>query len=151
MILFLKMIFKFFFPTKLEIMPKYSKKNKKSKNFTESKRELTKKEEGQSYAKILKLLGNSRARCYCYDGVERLGVIRKRMKRRRQYVNEGDFVLVGLRSFQDSVCDIMLKYKDPEVRRLIKLGEIIEKDDKTSTGGIVFKEESDDDIDFKDI
>jgi hypothetical protein len=44
--------------------------------------------------------------------------------RKRRFVNLRDVVLVSLRDFQDSVCDIIDNYNDNQVRELKKLKEI---------------------------
>ena len=48
----------------------------------ESKRELEFKEEGQEYAQVVRMLGNGRCECFCYDGVTRLGHIRGKMRKK---------------------------------------------------------------------
>lgn len=68
------------------------------------------------YAKVLKMLGNGRLDAYCYDGVKRLCHIRGKM-RKKVWVGVGDIILVGLRDFQDSKADVILKY----VHSLIQL------------------------------
>jgi len=100
---------------------KKHKRGKKQK-FEES-RELQFKEDGQEYAQITKKLGNGRFRLQCFDGKERMGVIRGAM-RRRVWVNEGDIILVGLRDFQDDKADIILKYTDSEARNLKTYNEL---------------------------
>ncbi|CAG9326789.1 unnamed protein product [Blepharisma stoltei] len=110
-------------------MPKKGKggKNKRrGKNeATEFKRELTFKEDGQEYAQVLRMLGNGRLEAYCFDGVKRLCHIRGQMKR-RVWIGMDDIVLVGLRDYQDSKADIILKYTPDEVRNLKSLGELPE-------------------------
>lgn len=49
---------------------------------------------------VMRMLGNGRAECYCYDGVTRLGHIRGKM-RKKVWVSAGDIVLVGKRDYQD--------------------------------------------------
>ena len=63
-------------------------------------------------------------------GSERLGVIRGKL-RKRVWMVVGDIVLVSLRDFQDQKCDIIHKYDNAEVRKLLTSGEIPD-------GGIVF-------------
>eukprot|EP00611_Tribonema_gayanum_P000787 TRINITY_DN1057_c0_g1_i4.p1 TRINITY_DN1057_c0_g1~~TRINITY_DN1057_c0_g1_i4.p1 ORF type:complete len:192 (-),score=9.41 TRINITY_DN1057_c0_g1_i4:777-1352(-) len=48
----------------------------------ETKRELEYKEFGQEYAQVVRMLGNGRCECYCYDGVTRLGHIRGKMRKK---------------------------------------------------------------------
>jgi translation initiation factor 1A len=87
------------------------------------KRELILKEEGQEYAQCTKMLGNGRIEVACFDGVKRLATIRGKM-RKKVWVNVGDIVLLGLRDFQDTKADVILKYMPDEARQLQKQGEI---------------------------
>eukprot|EP00547_Thalassionema_nitzschioides_P004012 CAMPEP_0194206576 /NCGR_PEP_ID=MMETSP0156-20130528/5557_1 /TAXON_ID=33649 /ORGANISM="Thalassionema nitzschioides, Strain L26-B" /LENGTH=142 /DNA_ID=CAMNT_0038933125 /DNA_START=100 /DNA_END=526 /DNA_ORIENTATION=+ len=91
----------------------------------ESKRELEFKEEGQEYAQVVKMLGNGRCNCFCFDGVTRLGHIRGKM-RKKVWITAGDIVLVGLREFQDEKVDIIHKYSADEARNLKQYGELPE-------------------------
>eukprot|EP00657_Telonema_sp_P-1_P012317 TRINITY_DN881_c0_g1_i12.p1 TRINITY_DN881_c0_g1~~TRINITY_DN881_c0_g1_i12.p1 ORF type:complete len:158 (+),score=44.90 TRINITY_DN881_c0_g1_i12:372-845(+) len=89
------------------------------------KRELVFKEPGQEYARCVGLLGNRRISMECMDGVKRLGLIRGSMKRGAvNRIRTGDFVLVGLRDFQDEKADVIHKYDLDEVHRLKGYGEI---------------------------
>ena len=45
----------------------------------------------------------------CFDGVKRLAHIRGKM-RKKVWVGASDIILVGLRDYQDSKCDVILKY-----------------------------------------
>ena len=103
------------------------KTNRKSKNSKNSshhdKDHLQFKEPGQEYAKVLRNLGGCRLEVFCYDGNTRLAHIRGKM-RKRQWIQPEDTILIGLREFQDSKCDVVHKYKHEEVKRLIHVGEI---------------------------
>ncbi len=113
-------------------MPKRKSKGAKRKVRREpSKRDLEYKDDGQEYADVLKMLGNGRCEVKCIDGITRLAIIRGNM-RNKVWIKIGDFVLVGLRDFQDSKCDILLKYTQEEVRTLKAYGEIPEKIDQES-------------------
>lgn len=115
-------------------------------------RELTCKEDGQEYAQVLKMLGNGRCTLYCYDGLERLGIIRGKL-RKKVWINVGDIVLVGVRGFQDDKVDIFHKYTPDEVRTLKHMGEIPENVQvNPASGGAKDDDVPDDDfIDFDDI
>ena len=97
-------------------------KRGKNQKFEEA-RELVFKEDGQEYAQVQKMLGNGRLEAYCFDGKKRLCHIRGTM-RRRIWVQQGDIILVGLRDFQDSKADVILKYTDAESRNLKVYGEL---------------------------
>lgn len=103
---------------------KGGKKGSKARNTTEkTKRDLPLREDGQCYAKVTKVLGDGRFVCAGFDGTERLGVLRGRM-RRRAWVRAGEIVLVALRAFQDSKSDIIDIYTSEEVRRLVHADEL---------------------------
>eukprot|EP01047_Picozoa_sp_COSAG01_P056219 COSAG01_NODE_6349_length_3720_cov_32.132836_5_plen_186_part_00 len=104
---------------------KGGKSRRRGKNEGEEKRELTFKEDGQEYAQVVRMLGNGRLEAMCFDGKTRLGHIRGKM-RKKIWINQGDFVLCGLRDFQDEKCDIIAKYSMDEARNLKAYGELPE-------------------------
>lgn len=88
----------------------------------DGKREVPVREEGQTYARVTKMLGNGMLLATCVEGVERLCKIRGSMWR-REWVHPGDVVLVALRDFQDTKADVVFKYQDHEVQYLKRMGE----------------------------
>ena len=53
---------------------KGGKNRRRGKNENEeTKRQLEFKEPGQEYSQVVRMLGNGRCECYCFDGVTRLG------------------------------------------------------------------------------
>ncbi|KAL1217807.1 Eukaryotic translation initiation factor 1A [Cardamine amara subsp. amara] len=80
-------------------------------------RELILKEDGQEYARVLRMLGNDRCEAMCIDGITRLCHIRGKMHK-KVWVAAGDTILVGLRDFQYDKADVILKYMADEVRLL---------------------------------
>ena len=56
------------------------------------------KEEGQEYGQVLKILGAGRVRVHCFDGKERLGLIRGKL-RKKTWINCNDIVLIGLKGW----------------------------------------------------
>ena len=104
-------------------MPKKKKGKRNTANREQSKRELIFKEDGQEYGQIVKLLGNCRAEVLCMDGKTRLGTICGRM-RKKIWIKNSDFVLVGLRDYQDDKSDIIAKYTTDEARTLKAYGEL---------------------------
>lgn len=125
-------------------MPKRKSKGGSRKHKGTVHRELEYKDDGQEYAQVLRMLGNSRCEVQCMDGVKRLAHIRGKMKN-NIWIQMSDYVLVGLREFQDEKCDIIQKYTDEEVRALRCYGELPEHNDVTKT------EEDDCTFDFDDI
>merc|ERR1712141_250113 len=87
------------------------------------KRELVFKEEGQEYAQVIKMLGNGRLDALCFDGVKRLCHIRGKL-RKKVWINTGDIILLGLRDYQDTKADVILKYTSDEARNLKAYGEL---------------------------
>jgi translation initiation factor 1A len=108
-------------------MPKNTKRMKNSKNKSlREERELIFKEPGQEYCQVKKMLGAGNLKAYCFDGKERLCIIRRRMCRGRiNRIKVGDIILVTLREFQDEKADIILRYSEKEVNNLIKYEEIV--------------------------
>ena len=105
---------------------KGGKNRRRGKNENEeTKRQLEFKEPGQEYSQVVRMLGNGRCECYCFDGVTRLGHIRGKM-RKKVWVSAGDIVLVGLREYQDDKVDIIHKYNADEARNLKQYGELQE-------------------------
>ena len=100
---------------------KKHKKGKKSGQF--ETKQLRYKEEGQEYAQITRMKGNCRFDVKCFDGKERMAIMCGGMRKRR-FVNLQQVVLVSLRDFQDSVCDIIDSYDDNQVRELKEKKEI---------------------------
>jgi translation initiation factor 1A len=74
-------------------------------------------EDGQLYARVLKILGNGRVTARCTDGGERVARVRGNM-RCREWVRAGDVVLVSLRPDASGKADILFKYNAPEAAYL---------------------------------
>jgi len=103
---------------------KGGKNRRRGKNENETeKRELVFKEEGQEYAQVIKMLGNGRLDALCFDGVKRLCHIRGKL-RKKVWINTGDIILLGLRDYQDTKADVILKYTSDEARNLKAYGEL---------------------------
>jgi translation initiation factor 1A len=102
---------------------------------------------GQEYAQVVKMLGNGRCECFCFDGVTRLGHIRGKM-RKKVWITAGDIVLVGKRDFQDEKVDIVHKYSADEARNLKQYGELPEtaRINETAVDMAMAGNDDDDDI-----
>tara|TARA_B100001750_G_C15335698_1_gene509657 strand:+ start:240 stop:701 length:462 start_codon:yes stop_codon:yes gene_type:complete len=96
---------------------KGGKKHKRGKKDGYETKLLRFKEEGQEYAQIKALKGNCRFDVFCFDGKDRMATLCGTM-RKRKFVNQNDIVLVSLRDFQDSKCDIIDVYDDTQVHLL---------------------------------
>lgn len=138
---------------------KGGKNRRRGKNENETeKRELVFKEDGQEYAQVLKMLGNGRLDAMCFDGIKRLCHIRGKL-RKKVWINTGDIILLGLRDYQDTKADVILKYTPDEARNLKTYGELpdtvkIESNlaSEDTSGDIEFEfqddsEEEDEDVD----
>ncbi|XP_015374570.1 PREDICTED: eukaryotic translation initiation factor 1A, X-chromosomal-like [Diuraphis noxia] len=77
------------------------------------------------YAQVTKMLGNGRLEAMCFDGVKRLCHIRGKL-RKKVWINQADIVLIGLREYQDTKADVILKYTPDEARNLKTYGEFPE-------------------------
>jgi len=116
----------FFFVIVHQTIGKGGKNRRRGKgDGEESKRELEFKEDGQEYSQVVRMLGNGRCECFCFDGVTRLGHIRGKM-RKKVWITAGDIVLVAKRDFQDEKVDIVHKYTADEARNLKQYGELPE-------------------------
>ncbi|XP_020621058.1 eukaryotic translation initiation factor 1A, X-chromosomal-like [Orbicella faveolata] len=138
---------------------KGGKNRRRGKNENESeKRELVFKEDGQEYAQVTKMLGNGRVEAMCFDGAKRLCHIRGKL-RKKVWINLGDIILLGLRDYQDSKADVILRYNPDEARSLKVYGELPEtvkvNDNVTRPEGdeeeVIFDENEDADDDEADI
>lgn len=105
---------------------KGGKNRRRGKNENENmKRELIFKEDGQEYAQVTKMLGNGHLEAMCFDGVKRLCHIRGKL-RKKVWINQSDIILIGLRDYQDSRADVIMKYSSDEARNLKAYGELPE-------------------------
>jgi len=102
---------------------------------------------GQEYAQVVKMLGNGRCKCFCFDGVTRLGHIRGKM-RKKVWITAGDIILVAKRDFQDEKVDIVHKYSADEARNLKQYGELPEnaRINETAVDMAMADDNGDDDI-----
>ena len=118
-------------------------KKKSHKSAVKKERSLEFKEDGESYAKIVKINGNRRFDCILDDGEKRLAILPGRF-RRFQRVGLGDVVLVSIREFEKDKVDILMIYRPEEVRMMIGYGEIPSSFDASA------ENESEDEVVFGD-
>ena len=100
-------------------------KRKKGKKPLQDTLEFRFKEECEEYARIIKLLGDGRFQCTCSDGVDRIAHLRHKMWK-KVWLKCGDVVLISLRDYDPEKCDIIDKYTEKEIAKLLKNGEIKE-------------------------
>jgi initiation factor 1A len=139
-------------------MPVNRKRHRKRSAYIEGKRELPFAEAGQDYAQIEALLGDCRVSIIIAStGCKSIGIIRGSL-RKRCWVGKQTVILVSSRDFEPGKYDVLDKFTDIEVRRLIDLKEIPSSfmtDGKASeqdNADIIFGESSeDDDVNVDDI
>lgn len=127
-------------------------KRKKRDRGQPTEKELVLKDEGQEYGQVIKSIGNGYLQVLCFQQnqtVERRAHIRGAMRRRVRMV-VGDIVLISLRGFNDSTCDIIHKYNPNETKILRSRGEIPQSterndDDSEDEDAIIFTDNSDED------
>lgn len=89
-----------------------------------SERQLPYAQEGISqYAKVTVARGNCAFSVLCQDGTLRIAHVRGKL-RKRVWISVGDVVLVSLRAYQMSVCDIAYRYDSTEVSQLSRMNFI---------------------------
>lgn len=85
-----------------------------------------KKIDGQEYAFVNNVLGDGRYELICYDKVQRMGIIRGKLKKQSSKIGKNSCVLVSLREFQDEKCDIIAIFNDDDINKLVANNEITE-------------------------
>ena len=117
---------------KNKIGGKNFKKGKKGVGL-DTERTLLQKTEGQAYALVTKLNGNSMINCRVFSDPDSsgnfnsrdvVGIIRPGLKKKRIFINANNVILVCLRDFEPGKVDVVYSYKLPEVRKLHKIGKI---------------------------
>lgn len=93
------------------------------KTYSESNKVVITKDSGQDYFRVLQMLGDCRVKVVNMMGDEKIGVIRGKF-RKRVWINVGDIVIAGLRSFEVDKVDIIHKYRSTEAKQLVKMEEI---------------------------
>jgi translation initiation factor 1A len=101
------------------------KKFKKGKKGGPTQRELITKEPEQYYARVQKLLGGDRILAVIETTKQAVMChVRGSMKRKKQWVNSGDVILISDREYQPGKYDVLVKYTQEEVRELRKKGHL---------------------------
>ena len=99
------------------------KKGKKDSN--PKKSNIKKTQDSEQYGEVIRINGNGRFTIRCTDGIERLGIIRGKL-RRKMWVNLNAIVLVDVWEFQTDKCSILHVYDDTDVQNLLETREIPE-------------------------
>jgi len=121
-------------------------KSKAHKDFTPKHKNMNElfKTEGQEYAYVIDSFSNKNCRVMCFDKKQRDAIVRGKIEGRVK-PKRGDILLVSLRSFQDSKCDVLLKYDLEDINFLINNSAITRSFAQSGGGatestGIVFGE-----------
>lgn len=129
------------------------KKRRRGRGGITAPKELIYKGDGQQYAQIVKSVGNGYMDVMCFEDdrkIVRRAHICGRM-RKRIWITVGDIVLVNIRNYQESTCDIVLKYTADEVR-ILRMKQQLPNDlnsgktDSIATGEVFKFEDSNSDI-----
>ena len=121
-------------------------KKQKHKTDQQSDKPLLEKTEGQEYAYVVKLLGNSKIMATFYDIIlkkERdiMGMLRPGLKKKRQFARMGSIILISLREFETTKADVIYVYTDEEVDRMKR---------KNILNDNIIKNETNDEFKFED-
>ena len=69
------------------------------------------------------LLGASKIRVMCEDGVSRVGRIPGKIKK-RMWIREGDLLIISIWDFEPSKCDVKFRYTKTQASNLSKRNKI---------------------------
>lgn len=105
------------------------RRGKKSTGLDETDSQVPFKNDQQEYAQVTKLLGNMMllGRILGDNNKEKICVIPGKFKK-KIWIGKDDIILVSIRDFQEDKCDVVYKYSPNEARKLIKYGEIDDKE-----------------------
>lgn len=101
---------------------KYKKGGRKN-NYSETELIIKDKNQSEEYGIITNKNGNGRFNVKGNDGLDRLGIISGKM-RKRVWIEIGDVVLLSVWEFQEEKCTIIHKYTSNDLNKLIEQKEI---------------------------
>jgi len=79
--------------------------------------------EGEMFGIADQLLGASKIKVMCEDGVSRMGRIPGKIKK-RMWIREGDLLIVSIWDFQPDKCDVRFRYTKTQASNLSRRGKI---------------------------
>jgi len=79
--------------------------------------------EGEMFGIADQLLGASKIKVMCEDGVSRVGRIPGKIKK-RMWIREGDLLIVSLWDFQPDKCDVRFRYTKTQAVNLSRKNKI---------------------------
>lgn len=98
-------------------------RRKKNEHTGPKKIRIARTRNGEVYGVVLRMLGNSRLKVYCFDGKVRNARIRGKLVK-RMWIREEDVVIVSPWEFQDDKADIVYRYTRSQVSWLQRKGYI---------------------------
>lgn len=121
-------------------------KSKAHKDFVPKTKNMNElfKIDGQEYGYVVESYSNKNSKIMCFDKKQRDGVMRGKIEGRVK-LKKGDIVLVSLRGYQDSKCDILTKYDLEDINFLLNNNAFTRSfvqngGGVTETTGVVFGE-----------
>lgn len=141
------------------------KNEKGGKNFKRGKRPVTTvrqliyKGEDQDYGLVKKKLGDCRFLVVLQSDARELVCHVRGKMRKREWVNDEDIVLVGLRDFEEGKADILHKYTAEDANVLRKQGTLSlkgaekteNKEDEDDIADSIYFQEDAPDVDLEDL
>ncbi|MDI3483347.1 MAG: translation initiation factor [Candidatus Methanomethylophilaceae archaeon] len=79
--------------------------------------------DGEMFGVADQLMGASRIKVMCEDGVSRMGRIPGKI-RKRMWIREGDLLIVKVWDFQPDKCDIQFRYTKTQASNLSRRNKI---------------------------
>ncbi len=146
-------------------MPKNTvggKKYKQQKHKTDDtpNKPLLLREEGQEYAVVTKLLGNSRVSGAFFDRDlkrerEINCILRPGLRKKRQWAKMGSIILISLRDFEKDKADVLHVYNDDEAKKLKKKNlidsKLLNKENEGRDDEFFIEDDDDDEEETKNI
>ena len=114
-------------------------KQQKHKGNTEINKPIIEREDGQEYAYVTQLLGNSKVTAQFFDRTQKrvrdiICILRPGLKKKRLFAKMGSLMLISLRDFELSKADVIHIYNEEEARRMQRKNlindSIIKKEDE---------------------
>jgi len=79
--------------------------------------------EGEIFGIADQLLGASKIKVMCEDGMSRVGRIPGKIKK-RMWIREGDLLIIAIWDFQPTKCDVKFRYTKTQAINLSKKGKV---------------------------
>lgn len=97
---------------------KGGKSHKKGKKPSNINNQIVFREDGEEYAIVQKMLGGSRCEVLLPDNTTKIAIIPGKMRRRSSWISTNDLLLVSIRDFEESKCDVLFRYFPTQINIL---------------------------------